>query len=108
MRHNAGGAVARAFAHEGARSSSIHEVPTPTGDSGVFVKKIDDGKHGNDENYGKSTPSHDSHSSHNSQSLILPPKPWGAAADRDRPGPDRRKVFAGREILSFSFLIMLD
>jgi four helix bundle suffix protein len=43
-------------------------------DSGVFVKKIDDGKHGNDENYGKETPSHDSHSSHNSQSLILPPR----------------------------------
>ena len=38
------------------------------------MKKIDDGKHGNDENYGKATPSHDSHSSHNSQSLILPPR----------------------------------
>lgn len=38
------------------------------------MKKSGDGKHGNDENYGKATPSHDSHSSHNSQSLILPPR----------------------------------
>jgi len=37
------------------------------------VKKSD-GNHGNDEKHGKATPSHDSYDSHNSQSLILPPR----------------------------------